>query len=67
MLTRIVRRAVKRIAKIFGLPEDIKDAMINALPNVYIYSSDKYYIGLRDDKLRVVMGDNYQEIMNLLK
>lgn len=64
---RIVRRAVKRIAKIFGLPEDIKDAMINALPNVYMFSSDKYYIGLRDDKLRVVMGDNYQEAMNLLK
>lgn len=63
---RIVRRAVKRIAKIFGLPEDIKDAMINALPNVYMYSSDKYYIGLRDDKLRVVMGDNDIEVLESL-
>lgn len=66
-VVRIIRRAVKRIAKIFGLSEDIQDAMIDALPNVYMFSSDKYYIGLRDDKLRVVMGDNYQEVMNLLK
>lgn len=64
---RIVRRAVKRIAKIFDLPDDIQDAMIDVLPNVYMFSSDKYYIGLRDDKFRVVMGDNYQEVMNLLK
>lgn len=64
---RIVRKAVKRIAKIFDLPEDIQDAMIDAVPNVYMYSSDKYYIGLRDDKFKVVMGDNYQEIMHLLK
>lgn len=64
---RIVRRAVKRIAKIFSLPEGIQDAMIDALPNVYIFSSGKYYIGLRDDKFKVVMGDSYQETMNLLK
>lgn len=33
----------------------------------HMFSTDKYYIGLRDDEFSVVMGDNYQEAMNLLK
>lgn len=65
-VTRIVRRAVKRIAKIFGLSEEIQDAMIDALPNIYMFSSGKYYIGLRDDKFKVVMGDNDMEVLESL-
>ncbi len=68
-IIRIVRRAVKRIARSFGLSDDIQDAMIDTVQRKhrYMFSTNKYYIGLRDDEFSVVMGDNYQEAMNLLK
>lgn len=64
---RIVRRAVKRIAKSFGLSDDIQNAMIDNVQHYHMYSTGKYYIGLKDDEFKVTMGDNYQEVLNSLR
>lgn len=65
---RIIRRAVKRIARSFGLSDDIQDAMINTVQHKHshMFRTDKYYIGLKDDEVKVSMGDAPQEVFNSL-
>lgn len=66
-IIRIVRRGVKRIAKSFGLSDEIQNAMIDNVEHYHMYRTEKYYIGLKDDEFKVVMGDDDLEVMNLLK
>lgn len=65
-ISRIARRAVKRIATAFGLPDDIKDSMVKDIPNFYMYRTDNYYIGLKYDKLRFYASDSKDSIIEIL-
>ena len=67
-IIRIIRRAVKRIARSLGLSDDIQDAMINTVQSKHrhMFRTDKYYIGLKDDEVKVSMGDDPQEVFNSL-
>ena len=62
-IMRIARRAVKRIAKAFDLPDDIKDSMVDNIPKFFMYKTDNYYIGLKYDKLRFYAGDSRESIL----
>lgn len=65
-ISRIARRAVKRIAKAFGLPDDIKEAMVNNIPHFFMYQTTNYYIGLKYDELRFYAGDSKKSIIESL-
>lgn len=65
-ISRIARRAVKRIAKALGLPDDIKDSMVKNIPNFYMYRTDNYYIGLKYDELRFYASDSKESIIEIL-
>ena len=65
-ISRIARRAVRRIAIAFGLPEDIKEAMVNDIPHFFMYQAANYYIGLKYDELKFYASDSKESIIESL-
>lgn len=76
-MSRLARRAVKRIAVAFGLPEDIKDDMVDEASNYYMYETGNCFIGLKlakkrngeldNKRLKVYAGNDREIILHLAR